>query len=332
MTTTALPQIRVDKVSLIFPDGTHALDDVSVTVSAGELVALVGPSGCGKSTLLRLVAGFEKAGMGAVTTSDHALGYVFQDATLLPWRSVLHNVELPGQLTGIPKASRRESARAAIDRVGLSGFERHRPAQLSGGMRMRVSIARALTLQPRLFLFDEPFSALDEITRLRMQDELQRLFQTQGFTGLFITHSVNEAVYLSTRVVVMTARPGRVKSVLELPQPYPRALAYNRGRNPLPRRAGVGRRWNDGSQGGARRGPRGRRRGTATGPRRPASRASSSGSAPATRRSTRPPPTTASAGSRPSSGAWTRRPRPGRGRARSTTTSCWRRPAGTATS
>ena len=132
MTTTGPPQIRVEEVSLTFPDGTHALDDVSVTVSAGELVALVGPSGCGKSTLLRLVAGFEKAGMGAATTSDHALGYVFQDATLLPWRSVLHNVELPGQLTGIPKASRRESARAAIDRVGLSGFERHRPAQLSG--------------------------------------------------------------------------------------------------------------------------------------------------------------------------------------------------------
>src|SRR3982074_1600584 len=109
--------------------------------------------------------------MGAVTTSDHALGYVFQDATLLPWRSVLHNVELPGQLTGIPKASRRESARAATDRVGLSGFERHRPAQLSGGMRMRVSIARALTLQPKLFLFDEPFGALDEITRERLNEQ-----------------------------------------------------------------------------------------------------------------------------------------------------------------
>ena len=120
MTTTALPQIRVDKVSLTFPDGTHALDDVSVTVSAGELVALVGPSGCGKSTLLRLVAGFEKAGMGAVTTSDHALGYVFQDATLLPWRSVLHNVELPGQLTGIPKAHRAAKALGRRSTVSVS--------------------------------------------------------------------------------------------------------------------------------------------------------------------------------------------------------------------
>ncbi|TKA11046.1 ABC transporter ATP-binding protein [Actinacidiphila oryziradicis] len=222
MKTTGPPQIRVEEVSLAFPDGTHALDDVSVTVSAGEMVALVGPSGCGKSTLLRLVAGFEKAGMGAVTTSHHALGYVFQDATLLPWRSVLHNVELPGQLTGVPKASRRESARAAIDRVGLGGFERHRPAQLSGGMRMRVSIARALTLQPKLFLFDEPFGALDEITRERLNEDLNALFEAEPFAGLFVTHSVTEAVFMATRVIVMSARPGRILADIPVPFDYPR--------------------------------------------------------------------------------------------------------------
>jgi NitT/TauT family transport system ATP-binding protein len=222
MATTGPPQIRVEEVSLAFPDGTHALDDISVTVSAGEMVALVGPSGCGKSTLLRLVAGFEKAGVGTVTTSDHALGYVFQDATLLPWRSVLHNVELPGQLTGIPKTSRRESARAAINRVGLGGFERHRPAQLSGGMRMRVSIARALTLRPKLFLFDEPFGALDEITRERLNEDVNALFAAEPFAGLFVTHSVTEAVFMATRVIVMSARPGRILADVPVPFGYPR--------------------------------------------------------------------------------------------------------------
>jgi NitT/TauT family transport system ATP-binding protein len=147
---------------------------------------------------------------------------VFQDATLLPWRSVLHNVQLPGQLTGMAKDERRKRADAAIERVGLTGFEKHRPAQLSGGMRMRVSIARALTLQPKLFLFDEPFGALDEITRERLNEDLNALFITDPFAGLFVTHSVSEAVFLSTRVLVLSARPGRIVADIEVPLPYPR--------------------------------------------------------------------------------------------------------------
>jgi NitT/TauT family transport system ATP-binding protein len=213
---------RLRDVSMAFPDGTHALAEVSLDVRRGELVALVGPSGCGKSTLLRLLAGFEQATSGTVATSGEGLGYVFQDATLLPWRTVLGNVVLPAELAGRPKAEAEAAARAAIGRVGLTGFEGHRPAQLSGGMRMRASIARALTLQPRLFLFDEPFGALDEITRERLNEELSSLFVLDPFAGLFVTHSVPEAVYLSTRVVVLSERPGRIVADIEVPFAYPR--------------------------------------------------------------------------------------------------------------
>jgi NitT/TauT family transport system ATP-binding protein len=213
---------RLRDVSMAFPDGTQALADVSLDVRRGELVALVGPSGCGKSTMLRLLAGFEQATSGTVATTGDALGYVFQDATLLPWRTVLGNVVLPAELAGRPKAAAQEAARAAIRRVGLAGFEGHRPAQLSGGMRMRASIARALTLQPRLFLFDEPFGALDEITRERLNEELSSLFVLDPFAGVFVTHSVPEAVYLSTRVVVLSERPGRIVADIEVPFSYPR--------------------------------------------------------------------------------------------------------------
>jgi len=210
-------------VSMRFPDGTQALEGVTFRVGVGEFVSLVGPSGCGKSTLLRLVAGFETPSRGAVTsTSGEAVGYVFQDATLLPWRSVRHNVELPAQLRGVAPEERRRRADEAIRRVGLSGFEAHRPAQLSGGMRMRASIARALTLKPKLFLFDEPFGALDEITRERLHDELGALFVEEPFAGLFVTHSVPEAVFLSSRVIVMSSRPGRVVADIAVPFAYPR--------------------------------------------------------------------------------------------------------------
>jgi NitT/TauT family transport system ATP-binding protein len=217
------PSISFASDSVRFKDGTHALDGIDLGVAVGELVSLVGPSGCGKSTLLRLAAGFEVASRGAVTTKGEALGYVFQDATLLPWRSVLETVALPAELLGVAPDERRRRARDAIQRVGLTGFERHRPAQLSGGMRMRASIARALTMQPKMFLFDEPFGALDEITRERLNEELLAIFVAEPFAGLFVTHSVPESVFLSSRVVVMSARPGRIVADIAIPFPYPRA-------------------------------------------------------------------------------------------------------------
>ena len=209
-------------VAMRFPNGTVALSGVDLTVNRGELVSVVGPSGCGKSTLLRIASGLESITDGALEVRTDRIGYVFQDATLLPWRTVQANVELLAELHKEPKAQRREKAKQAIDLVGLSGFEKHLPKQLSGGMRMRTSLARSLTLDPELFLFDEPFGALDEITRERLGDELLRIFTEQRFAGLFITHSVAEAVYLSTRVVVMSGRPGRIVDTFDVPFDYPR--------------------------------------------------------------------------------------------------------------
>jgi NitT/TauT family transport system ATP-binding protein len=205
-----------------FPDGTLALTDVNLEVSAGEFVSVVGPSGCGKSTLLRLASGLTKPSDGAVEVNSDDVGYVFQDPTLLPWRTVTKNVGLLGELDNLPRAERRRRVAESIKMVGLSGFEKHRPRALSGGMKMRVSLARSLVLEPDLFLFDEPFGALDEITRERMNDELLQLFVAQRFAGLFVTHAVVEAVYLSTRVVVMSGRPGRVVGDFAVPFAYPR--------------------------------------------------------------------------------------------------------------
>jgi NitT/TauT family transport system ATP-binding protein len=210
-------------VSKRFPDGTVALTDVDLAVRPGEFVSIVGPSGCGKSTLLRIASGLTSASSGKVEVDRAHIGYVFQDATLLPWRTVKANVELPGELSGVPKADRVARAAAAIQLVGLDGFAKHRPHELSGGMKMRASLARALTMEPKVFLFDEPFGALDEITRERLNDELIKLFAAQSFAGLFITHSVNEAVFLSTRVVVMSRRPGRLIGEVEVPFEYPRS-------------------------------------------------------------------------------------------------------------
>jgi NitT/TauT family transport system ATP-binding protein len=183
----------------------------------------VGPSGCGKSTLLRIASGLTAASEGAVLVDTDKIGYVFQDPTLLPWRTVQANVELLAELGGLPKQERRRRADEAIELVGLSDFARHYPRALSGGMRMRVSLARSLTMQPELFLFDEPFGALDEITRERLNDELLQLFQTERFTALFVTHSVTEAVYVSKRVVVMSGRPGRVIGDFPVPFEHPRS-------------------------------------------------------------------------------------------------------------
>ena len=215
--------LTFDHVSMVFPDGTHAVDDVSLEVRAGEFVSIVGPSGCGKSTLLRIASGLNPPTRGTVTVDKHSLGYVFQDATLLQWRNVRRNVELLAELEGIPKAERAARAKENIELVGLTGFEDKYPKQLSGGMRMRASLARSLVLQPNTFLFDEPFGALDEITRERLNDELLQLFQRKRFGALFITHSIAEAIFLSSRVLVMSARPGRLIADFDVPFDYPRS-------------------------------------------------------------------------------------------------------------
>ncbi|KPM55038.1 ABC transporter ATP-binding protein [Frankia sp. R43] len=211
------PMLDFRGVGLTYPDGTTALQEIDLAVSRGEFVSVVGPSGCGKSSLLRIAAGLSTATRGTVTIGTHRLGYVFQEATLLPWLSVLDNVALFPRLARLPKSSRRELAAEALTTVGLTDFGKHLPHQLSGGMRMRVSLARSLTMEPDLFLFDEPFGALDELTRERLGEEMLRLFVDRRFAGVFVTHSVSEAVYLATRVVVISGLPGRVVDVVDVP-------------------------------------------------------------------------------------------------------------------
>jgi NitT/TauT family transport system ATP-binding protein len=225
VTVPAGTAVAFQGVGKIFPDGTEAVRDVSLTVGDGQFVAVVGPSGSGKSTLLRLASALTEPTRGTVAVSRGAPGYVFQDPTLLPWRTVEGNVGLIAQLDGVPRKQRRELVADAIHLAGLTGFEHHRPNALSGGMRMRVSLARALTVRPSLFLFDEPFGALDDITRQRLGQEVLRLFEQEHFAGLFVTHSVVEAVWLASRVVVLSARPGRVLAEIEVPFDYPRPAA-----------------------------------------------------------------------------------------------------------
>jgi NitT/TauT family transport system ATP-binding protein len=220
--TATTELLNFSNVAMTFPNGVTALSGVDLTVKRGEFVTVVGPSGCGKSTLLRIASGLTSATEGTVSVGTSRIGYVFQDATLLPWRNVQENVELLAELNGIKKAQRRAEAAKAIELVGLAGFEKQLPKTLSGGMKMRASLARSLTLDPELFLFDEPFGALDEITRERLNDELIKLFTEQQFAGLFITHSVSEAVYLSTKVVVMSGRPGNIVETFDVPFAYPR--------------------------------------------------------------------------------------------------------------
>jgi NitT/TauT family transport system ATP-binding protein len=218
----ARPVLEFAGVSKRFPDGTVALAGVDFEIATGEFVSVLGPSGCGKSTLLRIASGLTAPSDGVARASIEHIGYVFQDPTLLPWRTVQGNVELFAELRRLPREERRRRAREAIELVGLSEFVRHYPRALSGGMRMRVSLARSLTLRPELFLFDEPFGALDEITRHRLNDELLQLYLTQRFTALFVTHSVSEAVFMSTRVIVMSGRPGQVQGDFAVPFEYPR--------------------------------------------------------------------------------------------------------------
>jgi NitT/TauT family transport system ATP-binding protein len=209
--------LNLRAVEMVFSNGVRAVDHADLNVKRGEFVSIIGPSGCGKSTLLRIAAGLERETAGDVTVRTDHVGYVFQDPILLPWRTVSANVELCTQLQGRGKTKRRQKVQEAIDMVGLAGFEKSYPSQLSGGMKMRASLARALTLDPELFLFDEPFGAIDEITRERLNGELLKIFREQNFAGVFVTHSIAEAVFLSTRVVVMSARPGRIVGEFEVP-------------------------------------------------------------------------------------------------------------------
>lgn len=214
--------LEFSHLEMTFPDGTHALDDVTFRICRGEFVTVVGPSGCGKSTLLRIASGLETNTGGNCSVDRDALGYVFQDATLFPWRTVRRNVELIAELHGVSRSEMAPKVEESLQLVGLKEHEQKYPRQLSGGMKMRASLARSLVLQPDVFLFDEPFGALDEISRERLNDELLTLFMTKQFAGLFITHSIAEAVFLSTRVLVMSARPGRIIADYEIPFDYPR--------------------------------------------------------------------------------------------------------------
>ena len=212
----------------------EALSSVDLDVRGSEFVSLIGPSGCGKSTLLHIIGGMKRPTAGSVTVSDRLvdgpmpdeISFVFQDYTLFPWRTVLANVEFALQLRGIGKRERRESARHFLDLVGLSAFAEAFPSQLSGGMQQRVAIARALTTEPELLLMDEPFGALDEQTRMVLGEELSRILANTGATIVFVTHSLSEAVYLSDRVVVMSSRPGRIKTVLDVPEERPRGSSF----------------------------------------------------------------------------------------------------------
>jgi len=218
--------LTIAGITKTYPNGLTALDHVDLTIAEGSFTSIVGPSGCGKSTLLRMIAGLDEPTAGAIEGRPGEVGLVFQDATLMPWADVEANVYLPLRLAGVKRADAAPRIAEALALVGLSDFAQAYPRALSGGMRMRVAIARALVTRPRLLLMDEPFAALDEITRNRLNDDLLRLWREQGFTIVFVTHSVFESVYLSRRIVVMAARPGRVVSELTIDAPYPRDQSF----------------------------------------------------------------------------------------------------------
>lgn len=214
-------------ISKRFANGTLALSDVALDVFEHQFLSLLGPSGCGKSTLLRLIAGLSDPSGGTITWQGHpSLSFVFQEPTLMPWATALSNVVLPLRLAGVGRDERRERAAAALAQVGLVGFEKSYPRELSGGMKMRVSIARALVTRPKVLLMDEPFAALDEITRFKLNNDLLELWRREGFTVIFVTHSVFESAFLSQRIAVMGARPGRVIEQIDIDASYPRTPEY----------------------------------------------------------------------------------------------------------
>jgi NitT/TauT family transport system ATP-binding protein len=220
------PLLELRNVGKTFSNGVAALREVNLTIREGDFLSLLGPSGCGKSTALRLIAGLATPTTGALdwhkALGDDCTGFVFQEPTLLPWASVFDNVWLPLRLRGVSRGKAAPAVSELLERVHLTGFENAVPRELSGGMKMRVSIARALVTQPRLLLMDEPFAALDEITRFKLNNDLLELWQDQRFTVVFVTHSVFESVFLSNRIVIMAARPGRVSGEMTVDAAYPR--------------------------------------------------------------------------------------------------------------
>ena len=232
----AKPLVQLRDISKIYSNGTLALRDLNIDVAPFEFVSLLGPSGCGKSTALRLISGLGDFSQGRIEWPSaqydadgrlqRELGFVFQEATLMPWATVFDNVYLPWLLKDRPKAAVADKVRAALRLVGLADFAQAYPRELSGGMKMRVSIARAIVTQPKLLLLDEPFAALDEITRMKLNNDLLDIWRSANCTVMFVTHSVFESVYLSNRILVMAARPGRVIGELKIEEPYPRGKEF----------------------------------------------------------------------------------------------------------
>jgi NitT/TauT family transport system ATP-binding protein len=236
MTDSSNPAVEILSVEKTYPNGTQALLPLDLRIQPGEFVTLLGPSGCGKSTLLKMVAGLLEPTQGRILlwrkpvadmeTTGYRMSFVFQEATLMPWAKVQTNVRLPLDLQGHDRAASDAKVGDVLNLVGLEKFAGNLPRELSGGMQMRVSIARGLVTDPHLLLMDEPFGALDEITRNRLDGDLLQLWQKKNLTVIFVTHSIYEAVYLSTRVVVMAARPGRVIETVPIEEPYPRGPEF----------------------------------------------------------------------------------------------------------
>lgn len=233
-TIEQFPVLTLDRIDKIYPNNTVAVKDLNLQVFARDFVSLVGASGCGKSTVLQLISGLEKSSSGTIIWDkkygdpmqnklrDRDLAFVFQEASLMPWTTVADNIYLPLKLSGISRNRGNFLVREAIDLVGLMGFEKCYPRELSGGMKMRVSIARALVTQPQILLMDEPFGALDELTREKLNSDLLTLWQEKHWTAIFVTHNIYEAVYLSNRVLIMSSHPGSIFAEVKIPAPYPR--------------------------------------------------------------------------------------------------------------